>query len=160
MSDPSRDTPPRWASWLVLSGATPFVALLGLMQVVHRDQAQTLFLTMLVYASVLLGFIGGVRFGAEIVRKPSDPAPGRLIWAAAQSIIGTAAAGAAVLATHVSVGLLLVGGAAHLAWDIAAARRGLLPGWLIRPRTVAALTSWACIVSGAALLFRDRVTSP
>jgi hypothetical protein len=80
------------------------------------------------YGGVLLGFLGGVRWGAELVRAPGAPS----LWRLSAAGLAVAPGVAVVLLTAqrpLALGLLAVAGLLCLAWDVAAARAGLLPRW-------------------------------
>jgi hypothetical protein len=102
---------------------------------------------MIAYGAVLLSFVGGVRWGAEILRAPFAPSTWRLAAAALPPVLGWIA----VLAVHAplpALGLLVLAGSVHLAWDIKAALSGLLPPWTVRLRAITASVAMACLAVG------------
>ena len=66
-----RQSPPQVPMALMFTGVIPFAAAAGLMFVWRDDLAlmNTAALWLLVYAAVILSFIGGVRWGAEIAKR-------------------------------------------------------------------------------------------
>lgn len=102
---------------------------------------------MIAYGAVLLAFLGGTRWGAEVLRAPFAPDTWRLALAALPPVLGWIA----VLAMQIPVpalGLLIIAGALHMAWDIRAARAGLLPPWTVRLRAITAGSGMACLAVG------------
>ena len=137
---------PSRAIWLISgSGLVPFLVCLALAYgVPHlRDGAVH---TFIVYSALTLSFLGGARWGAELVRAPEAPRLARLVAAAGPSIVGLAALLPQTPA-RVAIGLLLVSGGAQLAWDVAGARGGLLPGWNGRLRTVMTILGTLCTLA-------------
>ena len=114
---------------LTLAGLIPFLApalimILSTDDPVRRAQAG---LALIVYAAVILSFLGGVRWGAEI-------SAGRAGWAGlGASVLGALAGWGAVLygvlgALSAPVFLVLAGALLlHGLWDMRAA--GSLPAW-------------------------------
>lgn len=127
------DAPARGPGWGVIltaaSGAIPFV--LAAVWALVSDPPMRLMLAQasLAYGAILIGFLGGVRWGAEVVRAPHQPSLPRLAAAATPTVI---AWGVLFLA---SANLTLAGiaivacGLGQLAWDVQAARSGMLPPW-------------------------------
>jgi hypothetical protein len=116
------------------------------MTVVPPEQAVQAFI---VYAALTLSFLGGARWGAELVRAPSAPSPMRLAAAAMPSVVGLAAL-LPYLTQRQSIILLMLCGFAQLGWDIAASRERLLPAWNATVRTV--LTVGGTVCSAAMLV--------
>lgn len=94
-----------------------------------------------VYGGVLLGFLGGVRWGAELTRAPAAPSLGRIAAGGLATAPGTAIALLGASHPILALGLLGVAGLGHLAWDVAAARSGLLPAWTAKVRVALTLLS-------------------
>lgn len=97
----------------------------------------------LAYGAILIGFLGGVRWGAEVARAPHHPSLPRLAAAAAPTLV---AFGVLYLArADLMSGALavIVAGLAQLAWDVRSARAGLLPAWTAPVRI--ALTALASL---------------
>jgi hypothetical protein len=137
---------PSRAIWLISgSGLVPFLVCLALAYGAPelRDAAVR---TFIVYSALTLTFLGGARWGAELVRAPEGPNLGRLVASAGPSVVGLGA-----LLPHtpapLAIGLLLVSSGAQLAWDVAGARRGLLPGWNGRVRTVMTVLGTVCTLA-------------
>lgn len=137
---------PSRALWLIsLSGLVPFLICLGLAYGVptYAEAAKTVFL---VYAALTLTFLGGARWGAELVRAPDAPQLPRLVLSAVPSVLGLFALLPQTPA-RLAVGLLLLSSAGQLAWDIQASRAGLLPAWNARLRTVMTTLGTLCIAA-------------
>jgi len=66
-----RSSPPQVPMALMFAGVIPFVSAAGLMFVWRDDLAllNVSALWLLVYAAVILSFLGGVRWGAEIAKR-------------------------------------------------------------------------------------------
>jgi hypothetical protein len=132
--------------WLISgSGLVPFLVCLALAWGVPalRDDAIRGFL---VYAALTLSFLGGARWGAELVRAPASPSMARLMAAAMPSVVGLCAL-LPQCPPRVAVGLLLLSSGAQLAWDVSASRRGLLPSWNGRVRTVMTALGTVCTLA-------------
>ncbi len=98
------------------------------------------------YGGVLLGFLGGVRWGAELLRAPAAPS----LWRLSAAGLAVAPGVAVILLSAqrlLALGLLAAAGLLCLAWDVAAARAGLLPRWTGRLRVV--LTAASLVGLGA-----------
>ena len=128
----------RVANALTLAGALPFIGFtlltIGEPHVEERVEVATVIL--MVYAAVILSFLGGIRFGME-VRDPADGAGANVAW----SVIPSLAGWGLVVLTYVVVlfgGSGFVGWAFALfalffglqyAWDAASVRVGEAPAW-------------------------------
>ena len=77
-----------------------------------------------------------MRWGAELVRAPAAPALPRIAAGGLATGPGTAIAILGVSHPIWALGLLGVAGLGHLAWDVTAARSGLLPAWTAHVRIV------------------------
>jgi len=133
---------------LVLSGVAPILPLTAaaLMRNDIRDLAAH---ALVAYAAVLVGFLGGLRWGAELRRSPAAPTPARLAAAASATVIGWAAL---LSPTRVALLLLLGTAAVQLAWDLVAARSGHLPAWMGPLRMAVAAVAALCLGAVAAAL--------
>lgn len=134
---------PSRAFWLIsLSGLVPFLVCLALAYGVpsYAESAKTVFL---VYSALTLTFLGGARWGAELVRAPNDPSLLRLVLSAVPSVLGMFALVPGT-SRQAAVGLLLLSSAGQLAWDVQASRAGLLPAWNGRVRTVLTVLGTGC----------------
>jgi len=138
--------PDRRIWWIAGSGVVPFVilaALVGFAEGRVVDQAR---FAMAAYGAVVLGFLGGARWGAELVRAPGGPSLLRLVAAAVPTVV---AWGAMLLEPRVALGVLILAGAVQLAWDLVAAGSGLLPRWTRPVRTVLTGVGVAAMAVGA-----------
>lgn len=143
----TRHSPPEpsRALWLAsLSGLIPFLVCLVLAAWVPtlREAAVS---TFLLYAGLTLTFLGGARWGAELVRAPDAPEISRLIASAVPSTVALLALLPQTPRT-VAVTMLTMSSMAQLAWDIQASRRGLLPAWNARLRAVMTALGTGCIL--------------
>jgi hypothetical protein len=142
---------PSRAFWLISgTGLVPFLVCLALAYGVPalREDAIHVFL---VYSALTLTFLGGARWGAELVRAPDGPDLPRLVLAAGPSVVGLFAL-LPQTSVRVAFGLLLASGALQLAWDVRASRDGLLPTWNARVRTVMTGCGWVCTLSMVPML--------
>lgn len=145
ISSPASPQPSR-ALWLISgSGLVPFLVCLVLVYGVpeRREAAIQAFL---VYSALTLTFLGGARWGAELVRSPDGPDLSRLIAAAIPSVVGLLAL-LPQTPPRLAIGLLLASSAGQLVWDVRGAREGLLPFWNGRLRTVMTLMGTACTLA-------------
>jgi hypothetical protein len=137
--------------WLLAtSGWLPFLTCLALVRtnVVPPAQAVSAFIA---YAALTLSFLGGARWGAELVQSPNAPSPMRLAAAATPSVVGLAAL-LPYLTQQQSIILLMLCGFAQLAWDVSASKRGEMPAWNARVRTVLTIGGTACSALMLALM--------
>ena len=124
------------------SGLVPFIVCL-LLQAAGPDLAARGVHAFIGYAALTLSFLGGMRWGAEIVRAPDDPSRVRLAAAAVPTVVGLVAL-LPVLSPVQALALLLFGSIAQLAADVRASQAGLLPAWNGRVRTVLTIAGTAC----------------
>lgn len=146
MPPASRPASPSRAIWLISgSGLLPFLVCLALVYGVpaRRDAAIHAFL---VYSALTLSFLGGARWGAELVRAPDRPSRLRLVAAAVPSVIGLFALLPAT-SPRLAVGCLLASSLGQLRWDAQGARTGLLPPWNGRLRTVMTVLGTLCTLA-------------
>lgn len=138
---------------LTLAGLAPFAAGAGVMWAAEADpvlQAQS-GLTLLVYGAVILSFLGGLRWGAEVAGREAP----RI------SVLGLSVAGSLAAWSLVLYGVLgaldwqvfaAVAGAhlLHGVWDTGTAG---LPAWMRRLRAIGTFgAAAALLVGGAAYL--------
>lgn len=119
---------PASALWLGLLGLLPFygAAVLAHQPLPVGPAARIGFV---VYAAVILSFLGGVRWGLEIARDGGAPSPRRLVLSVLPSLYGWACA-VGTLAWDMSLsGFIASGFVFQFLWDRAAAREGLAPAW-------------------------------
>lgn len=148
---------PSRAFWLIsLSGLVPLLTCLALAYGVpeYAESAKTVFL---VYSALTLTFLGGARWGAELVRAPSGPNLPRLVIPAVPSVLGMFAL-LPQMPPRAAVGLLFLSSAGQLWWDVQAARTGLLPAWNARVRTVLTGLGTLCTLAIWPALYRGRAT--
>ncbi len=139
------NTVPR-GMWIIAgSGLLPFLVCLALL-FSTPSLAERAVHAFIVYAALTLSFLGGARWGAELVRAPDNPNLARLVASALPSVVGLAALLPYVTTTQ-SLVLLAVCGVAQLAWDVAASRDALLPAWNARVRTLMTAGGSVCTVS-------------
>lgn len=137
---------PTRAFWLISgSGLVPFFVCLALAYGVPTLRTAAVH-TFVVYAALTLTFLGGARWGAELVRAPTAPHLGRLAMSAAPSVVALAAL-LPHTSTPIALGLLLLSSGAQLTWDRAASRQGLLPAWNAEVRTVMTALGTLCILA-------------
>jgi hypothetical protein len=140
---------PAPALWLGLSGLVPFwlplVPIYGA-PVMEPDRA---LLLQMVYAAVILSFLGGIRWGAAL-KLPRGPLQSTLL---ALSVLPSLAGFAALILPSVAgLVLLLIGFLVQGSWDVQSAQRGELPAWFATLRAL--LTAGAVIAIVAALAAR------
>lgn len=140
---------------LTLAGIAPFVAGAGVMWAAEDDpvlQAQA-GLTLLVYGAVILSFLGGLRWGAEVVdRGDAGPRAAVLICSVLGSVAGW--------------GLVLYGVLGALDWQIYAAAAAahmvhgfwdtgtvVIPAWMRRLRAIGTFGAAAGLMGGGAVYF-------
>ena len=127
----------RTANALTLAGSIPFVVLtlltFGDGYSLRVDVSTVL---LFLYASAILSFLGGIRFGME-VRSPTDGANANLVWSVVPSLAAWGLAAVTYIAA-ISGSIGFVGWALLLfavlfvlqyVWDAASARSGEAPLW-------------------------------
>lgn len=142
-----RPKPPLWLQALILSGGAPFIACALGAALGPPDVAAWSARAMAAYAATVIGFLGGVRWGAAITGAAALR-PHTLILAAGAPTLSWGA-----LLLDQPRGALLVLAATGLAllwWDLRAIREGLLPAWLRPLRIALTLTAVACMAVGIA----------
>lgn len=138
---------------LTLAGMAPFAAGAGVMWAAQADpvlQAQS-GLALLVYGAVILSFVGGLRWGAEVAGREAPRAQ-----VLGLSVIGSLAAWALVLYGVLgALGWQVFAAAAgahllHGFWDTGAAG---LPAWMRRLRAIGTFGAAAALLAGGAAYF-------
>ncbi len=116
---------------LTLAGLLPFLAGAAAIFGYSDDLARqaSVKLVLLLYAASILSFLGGVRWGAEMVRAPASPSA---VWMSA-SVLGSLAGWA--LASHGALGGLYP-------WQFLAFAALFIAHWLFDIRTGGALPDW------------------
>ena len=152
----------RAANALTLAGAIPFVALMLLTLgdgYSLRVDISTVFL--MLYASAILSFLGGIRFGME-VREPGPGAAANLAWSVVPSLLAWGLTGLTYLAVIGGNAGFVGWGFALFAlcfvlqylWDAASVRAGEAPKWyrpmraritlvVVPTLVIAAFAAWA-----------------
>lgn len=137
---------------LTLAGMAPFAAGAGVMWAARQDpvlQAQA-GLTLLVYGAVIVSFVGGLRWGAEVAGGHEAPRAAVLVLSVLGSLSGW--------------GLVLYGVLGALNWQVFAAAAGaqLLHGvwdtaaaglstWMRRLRAIGTFGAAAALLAGGAV---------
>ena len=138
---------------LTLAGMAPFAAGAGVMWAAQADpvlQAQS-GLALLAYGAVILSFVGGLRWGAEVAGREAPRAK-----VLGLSVLGSLAAWALVLYCVLgALGWQVFAAAAgahllHGVWDTGA--QGL-PAWMRRLRAIGTFGAAAALLHGGAVYF-------
>lgn len=134
------------------AGLIPFVGLAAFSSILNTPSAEIAETLLLAYGAVILSFLGGSRWGAEIHRRPEAPSPGILCLAMLPSLTGWAAVIIDVLQTGATAFWLLAAAfTLHLLWDMTAIRNGLFPHWYMPLRVGLTGVAVASLVAAAAL---------
>lgn len=125
---PASPRVPRGVWPLAASGLIPFavcdaIVLFG--PAARHEQAVAVFVA---YAALTLSFLGGIRWGAELVRAPDAPSLQQLALGAAPSLVAWLALWPG-LDPRLALGIVLSGGMGQLAWDVIGGQQGRLPPW-------------------------------
>lgn len=140
---------PASALWLGLAGLLPFwLPLLPLYGAGFMPGERALLLQM-IYAAVILSFLGGIRWGAAL-KLPRGPLQSTLlVLSVVPSLTGFAAL---VLPSLAGLIVLIAAFLIQGAWDVQSAQRGELPAWFATLRAI--LTAGAVIALVATLAAR------
>ena len=144
---------PAPALWLGLAGLLPFAVPLLPMMTGNPITADRAALLQMVYAAVILSFLGGIRWGAAL-KLPRGPLQSTLfVLSVLPSLAGFAA-----LVLPATVGLVLLIGSFLLqgAWDVQAAQNRRLPPWFATLRAI--LTTGAVLALVAGLVARLTIS--
>jgi hypothetical protein len=136
---------PRGVWVLAGSGILPFLTCIGLLYASPELAARAV-QAFIAYAALTLSFLGGARWGAELVRVPRAPSLPRLVAAAVPSVVGLAALLPYLTSTQ-SIVLLMACGIWQLLWDVGASRSRLLPSWNARVRTGMTVAGTVCSIA-------------
>lgn len=144
---------PAVALWLTLAGLVPFAVPAGLLWILRADPVLSgqVALALLVYSALILSFLGGVRWGAEINAQGSGGIPRGPILAL--SVLGALAGWVMVLIsslTGVFWPVLAFAAATHILhgyWDADGAG---LPRWFRGLRIIAATGAVLSLAAAAA----------
>lgn len=138
---------------LGIAGLIPFVGLSALTLMLGYPAGEITAVLLLAYGALILSFLGGTRWGAEIQSRPESPSAIMLSCAMLPPLTGWAALGLEVMASArgPAFGLLITGLAIQMLWDMTAVRNGFFPRWYMPLRIL--LTSIAIISLSVAALF-------
>jgi hypothetical protein len=142
---------PTAAAWLGGLGLIPFIALSLASGLAPGSLKMAALQGLLGYGAVILSFLGGVHWGAELVRSQARADHGidarRLAISVIPSLVGWAAL---LLEPRLGLLLLAAGFAAQLLVDLRATRQGLAPLWYPKLRKLLTTIVMAALI--AALL--------
>ncbi|MEL7129881.1 MAG: DUF3429 domain-containing protein [Pseudomonadota bacterium] len=139
--------------WLTVAGLVPFVGLslstifLGNISDMGdwRDLSAT---ALLLYAALIVSFLGGLRWGIALKAEPVDASsiilsvlPSLLAW----PLVLLGLAGMSGIALALSAGLIVL----VYIWDRAAFKSGQLPSWFAPTRTLATLVAALSLILAA-----------
>lgn len=137
---------------LVLSGVAPILALTAMAVVEGEPRSGRAIQALIAYSAVVVGFLGGMRWGVELRRAPTSPHPVRLTCAAAATVVGWAAL---LLDPAPALLLLLAAAGAQIAWDVYAARTGHMPAWTAPLRVATTGLAALCLAAAAVTISSD-----
>lgn len=95
------------------------------------ELAQMGFAGFVIYAAVILSFLGGVRWGLELARAPDAPSPARLVYSVSPSVAGWILATFALTSAqlHGAAGMFAGLFALQYMWDRFSHRDANAPDW-------------------------------
>lgn len=147
VSDPApvRDKPkrglfgaPRPALFLTIAGVLPFLISALVVVVTPRGILfnETAYASLLTYSAVILGFLGGTRWGAEIALRPQETRWPPMVLAILPPLIAwlTIVVG---LQARPTLAVLTAAFIAMLVWDLWSISIKTLPGWYAPLRIIA-----------------------
>ncbi|WP_421785633.1 DUF3429 domain-containing protein [Hyphobacterium sp.] len=135
---------------LGIAGLIPFVGLAVYATVLNTPSAAIAGTLLLAYGAVILSFLGGSRWGAEIHRRPDVPSPAILCLAMLPSLTGWAAMIVAVVATAApAYWLLVLAFVMQMLWDMTAIRNGTFPRWYMPLRIGLTVIVAASLIAAA-----------
>lgn len=130
---------PAWV--LGLGGLIPFVVAAGAFAYGPPRLAGPALLALVTYAAAVLSFLGGVRWGAEILHT-DRPAWFTLLGSVLPALVGWALLAAPFATPEWQLSGFLAAFLGCWLWDL---RSGLLPPWYERLRTLLTLGAVVCI---------------
>ena len=140
----------RTAALLTAAGALPFIGLTIGMAVLDPPTDATARLWLMVYASVILSFLGGIRWGIAIGNPPSNAAP--LILSVIPSLAGWVIVPYAILIQAIPSPAWFLAYAClfglQLGWDWTS---GSVPGWFKPIRLWVSIVVIACMIAAWAI---------
>ena len=149
MNDASSDFR-RTAAVLTGAGALPFIGLTLGMAVLDPPTDSTARLWLMVYASVILSFLGGIRWGLALAGPPPSPLP--LVLSVLPALAGWVIVPYAILIQPVPgpAWFLAYAGlfALQLGWDLSS---GVVPAWFKPVRLWVSLIVIACMAAAFAI---------
>lgn len=139
---------PIWPWVLGLAGLIPFFALIAGALLAPAPYGSVSEGAWSVYAAAILSFLGGTRWGAEVVSRPDSPSPLVLIASNVPPLLGWVAVILNYQQPAASLGLLAGGFVLQWIWDAASTGRGVrgFPLWYGPLRLV--LTAGVLISAG------------
>jgi hypothetical protein len=145
---PGAQAIPSAAAVLGYAGALPFVVGATVLWLSDAGMGQAVHFAILTYGAVILSFMGGVRWGLEMVGPHSDaPRAGTLIVSVLPALI---AWGALLISRPIlQLAILIVAFAWLLLSDRGATRRGEAPAWYPGLRIPLTLTVEASLAASA-----------
>jgi hypothetical protein len=122
---------PSIALQLGLGGLIPFYASAFATLTEDAGLSRLGFTAFSIYAAAILSFLGGVRWGAEMLRAPDRPSAARLVFSVLPAIAGWALALYAITGPHALGAAAAFAGlfALQYVWDLRAARDAAAPAW-------------------------------
>lgn len=136
----------RVANILTLAGALPFIGLAAAMAVLEPPTNLTASFWLMVYATVILSFLGGIRWGIAVSNPEAGWAP--LAISVLPALAGWVIVPYAILVQQVPSPSWFLAYAVlfalHLGWDW---RSGSVPGWFKTLRMTVSLIVIACLVA-------------
>lgn len=131
---------------LGIAGLVPFVGLAILAQFLIHQTGEAINVFLLAYGAVILSFLGGTRWGAEIHRHPDTPNSMVLALAMLPPLAGWAALIIEVMmASDLAYAILISGLMLQFLWDAAAIRNGTFPAWYMPLRLILTLVASASL---------------
>lgn len=148
-ADPHRTSPPPLALALGWAGVIPFAGLTAFTIFAQPQLAAQSLIALVSYGAIILGFMGGVQWGIEMLssKDGARPAPGYAL----SVIPALIAFVATVVAPRLSVLILAAGFGGLLAYDLARARQGLGPQWYAALRLRLSVAVISCLLAAALL---------
>jgi hypothetical protein len=137
---------------LGIAGLIPFIALSAYSVIVDTPAAAIAGNLLLAYGAVILSFLGGSRWGAEIHRRPDAPSSAILCLAMLPSLTGWAALIVAIVATSApAYWLLVLAFVMQMLWDMTAIRIGTFPRWYMPLRIGLTVVVVASLIAAVTL---------
>ena len=145
MADPSRRVPAP-ALWLGVLGLVPFVGATGLSLMKAVIDPSIALTALITYGAVILSFLGGIHWGAALIRDHAKDAPGQTGWYVLSVLPSLVAWGALLMTPAKGLVTLAVSFLAMASIDTFAARAGQLPNWYPKLRWLLSTVVIVCLV--------------